>query len=56
MLIIYLKETFINEFELGPIFNNVPSKFSHNFVYSLSGSIIYCSIPNILNLKTNNLI
>ena len=31
--------------ELGPIFNKEPSNLLHKLVYSLSGSITYCSIP-----------
>ena len=38
---------------MGPIFNNVPFNFLQIFIYSLSGSIIYCSIPNNLLLNIN---
>ena len=41
-----MSKIFIFVSELGPIFIIVPSNFLHNEPYSLSGSIIYCSIPN----------
>ena len=46
----------IKSFDEGPILIIVPSKAFVKFIYSLSGSITYCSIPNNLYLKINNFV
>lgn len=45
---------FIYVFEEGPIFIVSPFSALHNFPYSLSGSMTYCSILNNLYLTIFN--
>ena len=47
---------FIYVFEEGPIFIVSPFSALHNFPYSLSGSMTYCSILNNLYLTIFNLV
>ena len=51
-----MSNTFIYVFELGPNFIIVPPKLFPRFVYSLSGSITYCSSPNSAYLSIINFV
>ena len=56
MLSFLMSSIFMYVSDVGPIFISVPPSSLQMFVYSLSGSIIYCFIPSSLYLYINNLV
>ena len=54
--VLYISKILIYVVEVGPNFISVPFNSLHKWLYSLSGSIMYCFIPNNLYLTISNFV